>query len=157
VFEIKFDYDSRLDTLDEAIIVAVTKKLANLTIRMYEKVIENVSGKILNKQSGQLASSINLNFGFDGNTRMGEVFVDPASPKAWALEKGGERSYTIVPTKAEMLHWFRDEKHHFAKEVLHPPSKEYAYLRLAMEEMAPLVPTEMAEAIQAVLDGRPEG
>ena len=156
MFDIKFDYDSRLDTMDEAIIIAVTKKLADLTIQMYQKVMENVSGKILQKQSGQLASSINLNFGFDGNTRIGEVFVEPASPKAWALEKGGEKSYIITPVKAQVLHffWTKIGQEVWLKSVDHPPSREFAYLRLALEEMQDIVPTGMREAIQGVLDGR---
>lgn len=155
MFDIKFEYDSRLDTLDEAIITAVTKKLAELTIKMYEKVIENVSGKILQKQSGQLAGSVNLNFGFDGGTRIGEVFIDPASPKAWALEKGGTQYYDIRPTKAQFLHFFtKSGAEVFTKYVSHPPSREFAYLRTALDEMRPLVQPGLAEAVQAILDGQ---
>jgi hypothetical protein len=41
----------------------------------------------------------------------------------------------------------------FAKHVFHPPSREFAYLRTAIEEMAPLIPGEYAEAIEAMLSG----
>lgn len=153
MIEFKFEYDGKIDTMADRVTTAVTKKLAELTIRMYEKVIENVSGKLLQKQSGQLLSSIDLNFGFDGNTKVGEVLVSPATPKAWALEKGGEDFYTIIPTKTDLLHWFRDDKHHFAKEVLHPPSKEYAYLRTALEEIQGVALEELQEVVQAALNG----
>lgn len=156
MLKIEFVYDSRLDGLEEKIRQAVGDKLKELTRQLYDKVIENVSGRILQKQSGELLASIQKQMFLTGEVMEGTVFVEPETPKAWALEKGGVRAYDIYPTKATMLHWIsKDGKHRFAKHVLHPPSAEFAYLRTALEEMAPIIPEEFTRAISDAIAGAP--
>ena len=153
LFEISFDYDSKLDTLDERIKVAVVEKLTSLTQIMYNKVRENLSGFVLNKVSGQLYDSVRQEVSSSGESDFGTVFMEPASPKAWALEKGGNGYYPIVPTKASLLRFFSKQEGQivFRKEVNHPPSKAFGYLRLAFEEMQELVPEGFEQAINEVL------
>ena len=154
MFKIEFQYDSRLDTLGNDVWNAVVDKLTDLTARVHEKVLDNVSGKILQKQTGQLADSIMQRISYGEKTVTGTVYVSPETPKAWALEKGGEGFYEIYPTKANVLRYYNKEgKKVFAKHVNHPPSKDFGYLREAFEEMAPLIPTELADTVQRALSG----
>ena len=103
MFTVNFEYDGKLDGLDEKIRLAVANKLIELTAILYNKVLTNVSGKILNKQTGQLAGSIEWNYDTSDNPMYGIVFPQPASPKAWALEKGGKSHYPIFPSKQDMV------------------------------------------------------
>jgi hypothetical protein len=154
MISIDFSYDGKLDGMDEAIKLAIAKKLTELTTILHSKVVENVSGKILQKQSGQLASSIRQEVDVGTNPMVGLVFPDPADDKAWALERGGKGYYDIVASKAQLLHFFtKGGVEVFTKSVHHPPSREFAYLRTALEEMTELVPQGFAEAIQTVLAG----
>ena len=105
MFTVNFEYDGKLDGLDEKIRLAVANKLTELTQVLENKVIENVSGKILQKQTGQLAGSIRKEVDDASEPMVGIVFPEPASPKAWALEKGGEKEYAFGPTKASVLHF----------------------------------------------------
>lgn len=84
----------------------------------------------------------------------GEVFIEPTTPKALALEKGGERMYEILPTKASVLRWInKGGEKVFAKHVNHPPSRAFRYLGEAYDEMVEIVPGAMEAAIQQTLDG----
>lgn len=153
MLNIDFQYDSKLDNLEEEIKIAVAVKLTELTRLLYDKVIENVSGKILQKQTGQLAESIITEIDIGSNPMIGSVLPLPQSPKAFALEKGGEKSYTITPSKATMLkfYWDKAGKTMFLRSVNHPPSKEFAYLRSALEDMESLVPEGFQQALDQVL------
>jgi hypothetical protein len=150
---IDFQYDGGLDGLEDKIREAIATKLTALTQLMHDKVIENVSGKILQRKTGELAGSIQQRIDSSAEPMIGEVFVEPASPKAWALERGGEESYPIVPVRATVLSWIgKDGAKVFARSVNHPPSKEFAYLRLALEDMEALVPEGFQQALQSVLE-----
>jgi hypothetical protein len=143
-----------LDDLDIKMRRAISKKMTQLTDIMYEKVIENLSGKILQSKSGELVSSIHKE-----RTRLsegvitGRVFVSPESPKAWALEKGGSSSYPIF-AKNETLKFFWDKMGQvvYFPSVNHPASKEFGYLRHALEEMEPLVPERFSDIVSLIIN-----
>jgi hypothetical protein len=155
MIEMHFDYDGRLDSMEGEMRAAIARKLTELTTMLHAKVVENLSGKILQKVSGQLAGSVQQTVDTGGEPMVGEVFIDPASPKAWALEKGGEKNYMILPSKGTMLKFYWDKMGQtvFLKEVNHPPSREFGYLRLAAEEMVDLVPAGFNEVLQQLFDG----
>ena len=151
---IDFTYEgTNLADLDERLKSAVEEKLGYLTNMLYDKVQENLSGKVLQKVSGQLAGSIRQEIEIGADVSVGSVFPDPATPKAWALEKGGEKAYIIVPTKSNVLKFFMNNDVVFASQVVHPPSREFRYLGEALDEMTEVVPIQFNEAIQAVLNG----
>jgi hypothetical protein len=155
VLEVHLDYDSRLDGLDQAIVAAVHRKMTELATLMHEKVIENLSGKILQKQTGQLLSSVHQRVDLNGDVMSASVFVEPESPKAWALEKGGERYYAILPVKARVLAWIdKGGEKVFRPSVHHPPSRAFRYLGEAFDEVRPMAPEMFQEVIQDVLDGK---
>jgi hypothetical protein len=154
MLEIRLEGIPRLDSLGRKLRVLAFRKLNELTDLLEQKVLENLSGKILQKQSGELFDSVKKTVEQAGDFMTGRVFISPETTKAIVLEKGGEHSYMILPTKQEVLKFIaKDSDTVFAKQVFHPPSKEFAYLRSAIEEMAPLVPVEYQEAIEAMLSG----
>jgi hypothetical protein len=156
MLEVTFKHDTKLDGLDDAIVNAVGNKMVALTQELYNKVIENLSGKILQQKSGQLVSSVHQFVDQVADPMTGSVYIEPASPKAWALEHGGERSYLISPSKAQVLKFFWDKAGQtvFFPSVTHPPSREFAYLRTALEEMQPNFAAGFQQVIQDVLDGK---
>ena len=154
MLEISLEGTTRIDSIGRRLRVATEKKMTELTDIMYEKVLENLSGKILNKVTGALAGSVQKQNDVNGDFYIGDVYISPADDKAWALEKGGRRRYPIEPSKAEVLRFIsKSGELIFTKHVDHPPSKEFAYLRLALEDMRELVPQGFREYIQGVLDG----
>lgn len=155
MLNVEFTVSPNLAYLDERLKKAVAAKLTELTLLMFDKVQENLNGKILQKKTGQLSDSIRKNVDTSTDVMVGVVFPDPASPKAWALEKGGQGYYPIVPTKATVLSWMgKSGARVFRAEVNHPPSKAFHYMEAALDEMRELVPAGFEEAIQSVLDGR---
>jgi hypothetical protein len=155
MFKIHFEVDNKLDNLDEKIKAAVAKKLIELVDVAYGKVYENLSGKVLQKKSGQLLGSLRRSVSLNNNENVGQIFLDDDTPKALALEKGGERYYPIVATKASILSFIsKSGERVFAHSVNHPPSKAFGYFRLAGEEMVDLVPAGFKEAIDEAISGR---
>jgi hypothetical protein len=144
-----------LEGLDERLKEAVAAKLTELTRLAYAKVVENLSGRILQKRSGQLLGSVREEVYIGTDVMTGSVYMENAGPKAYALEKGGERSYPIFPTKASVLRFYWDKVGRvvYFHEVNHPPSREFAYLRTAAEEVEALVPEGFRSAIDTVLIG----
>ena len=155
MLEISLEGTTRFDSLGRRLRVATEKKMVELTDLLYNKVMENISGRILQKRSGALASSIQRSVDLTQEVMVGSVFPEPADPKAWALEKGGTSNYPIVSSKGAMLkfYWDKAGKTVFLSHVDHPASKEFAYLRTALEEIVPEVPRGFQEYIQTVLDG----
>jgi len=151
MMKVEFHWEgTKIEDLDAKIREAIIKKLTYLTQVMYDKVIENLSGKILHKVSGQLVSSIQKETDTSGEILTGSVFPEPQSPKAWVLEKGGEKYYQIVPVKANMLRFIKEGKVIYAKQVIHPPSFGFGYLAEALVEMQSIVPEEFASAIKEI-------
>ena len=152
MFVIDFSYESKIADLEPKIREAVEKKMKALTDQMYQKVQENVSGKVLQKRTGALARAIAKSVSTDGNVTTGTVYVQPAGPKEFALEMGGTRSYAIYPVKRNFLAWEDGGDLVFVSKVLnHPPSKAFRYLQLALEEMTEIVPAELGEAVESAL------
>jgi len=114
-------------------------ELARLT---KEKVLENLDGKILNKRSGELYESIteeHFTSGYDFIAFVGPI---PATPKAIVLEFGGQGDY-VIPVGPKGFLANKEGDFFSKRDVIHPPSKEYAYLRHALEDMESLAPAEL--------------
>lgn len=148
-----------LDDLDERMKRAISRKMTQLTDLLYDKVIENLSGKILQQKSGELISSIHKDRErMSGGVITGRVYVEPESPKAWALEVGGKGMYPIVPTKASVLrfYWEKLGQIVYLHSVNHPPSQAFGYLRYAAEEVEVLIPERFSDLIAMVIAGEGE-
>jgi hypothetical protein len=134
-------FGERLYGLSDRVRTRWNEKLEFTAKLLYEKVIENLSGRILQVQSGQLRDSVELEVFTSGYDFIAFVGPVPVTPKAVALEFGGAGDYLIPLGRGGVL--ANRETGFFSKStVVHPPSKEYAYLRTAMEEIEALIPTE---------------
>lgn len=121
-------------------------KLEETAKLLYEKVLENLSGKILQSKTGQLRESIELETQTSGYDFIAFVGPVPATPKAYALEFGGRGDYLIPLGPKGML--ANRETGFFSKNsVIHPPSKEYAYLRTALSDIEATLPGELVAVI----------
>lgn len=153
MLEINLFGETRIDSIGRRLRVASIKKMTQLTEMMYDKVIENVSGKILQKQTGALAASIKMQEDFTQELLIGTVYVEPMTDKAWVLEKGGKGYYSIVATKAQVLHFFtKSGTEVFTKSVNHPPSRAFHYMQEALDEMRELVPSGFKQYIEMALN-----
>jgi hypothetical protein len=111
-------------------------ELDRITDLVLTKVIENLSGKILQSKTGELVGSISKETHHSGYDFIGFVGPVPATPKAWALEFGGKHSY-LIPLGDKGVLANKDEQFFSKRAVIHPPSKEYAYLRSALDDVLP--------------------
>lgn len=148
MLEVTWAWNGSLDNADGVIQKAIDAKLAELTGKLHGKVLDNLSGKILHKQTGQLFDSIRAKVEFNDGQSVGDVYVEPATEKAFALEKGGKGPYPIVPIKATVLRFYaKSGDLVFASYVKHPPSEAFHYLGEAFDEIAPIVPEEFNRAL----------
>lgn len=153
VLQVSFEGVARIDSLGRKLSRATEQAALDLTDVLYMKVMENVSGKILQKRSGELAASIRQETLIADGVYTSSVWVEPESDKAWALEKGGKGFYVIEATKATVLRFVtKSGDKIFAKSVNHPPSQKFAYLASALEETEPLIPEKFRDYISAVFD-----
>jgi len=152
--DIDFEYSSNLDGMEDAIKNAIAKKLVELTELCLTKVQENLSGKILNKGNGQLYNSAKKVTYLDAAPMVGEVFIDPITPKAITLEKGRDAPYWIAPVKAQFLRFFSKNagKIVYSKGLMHPGSVAFGYMEDAYEQMLTLVPEGFEMALAEVLN-----
>lgn len=141
-------FGMKLFNLNKRLRTKWNRTLERTATELYEKVLENLSGKILNVKTDQLRQSIAKEVessDFDFIAFVGPV---PATPKAYALEYGGKGDY-VIPVGAKGVLANRETGFFSKRDVLHPPSKEYAYLRTAMEEVEVLLPIELDVALRS--------
>lgn len=157
MLEVSFE-TTNLTDLDVKMRRAISRKMTELTILLYEKVQENLAGKILQTKSGQLLSSVEYE-----RERMtegvitGSVFINPETPKAFALEFGGKGNYPIVPTKSSVLRFIsKGGATVFASSVDHPPSRKFGYLQHALEEIELRIPERFSDLIWLIEAGEGE-
>lgn len=127
------------------------QKLEEVAHLLKEKVLQNLDGKILHKRSGQLYESIHeetYSSGYDFIAFVGPI---PATPKAFALEFGGKGDY-IIPVGQKGFLASKEGDFFSKRDVLHPPSKEYAYLRIAAEEIEPMIPGEFITVLNGAFE-----
>jgi len=117
-------------------------------------VIENITGKVLQSRSGDLLRKLGPGpevyaSGYDFIAFVGPR---PAGPKEYALEFGGKGAYVIpVGLKGFLAN---EEDDFFSKaDVVHPPSKEYRYLREARDEVEEFLPGDLVISIKQSMVG----
>lgn len=148
MIELKAEFQyAAFSALPEEVHDAIAQKLIDVTYFLYQKVMMNVEGAVLNRKSGQLADSIEIHVTTSTDPMVGSVGPEPATAKAWVLEVGGLKNYSIVPVKAQWLHFFTDGREVFTKYVNHPPLRARHYLQLALDEI------DAEEEFLAAIDG----
>lgn len=140
-------FGEKLYGLSDRVRAKWNAKLETVAKLLYEKVIENLEGKILQPRSRQLVDSVDLEIFTSGYDFVAFVGPVPATPKAAALEFGGEGDYVIPVGPKGVL--ANPQTGFFSKhDVVHPPSKEYAYLRTALRDIENLIPDEFETIFQ---------
>lgn len=129
--------------------MAIRNKFRILADMLYDEVMANVSGRVLQTKSGQLAKSIEKVIDADSNPMYAIIGPEPETTKAWVLEFGGQGYYPILPVTARALYffWERIGQYVALHYVNHPPSEAYQYLGLAEEIVEAIAEDEMAEAV----------
>jgi len=125
-----------------------------ITDALYEMVVENLSGKILQAKSGQLLRSVKKTLPemVEEGFIQGSVVIEPATAKAYALEYGGKKPYPIPKGLRKTLMGNLEEDFGPVKKVYaHPPSKAYGYLSTAAEEIEPELIGTWVEVFQEIL------
>lgn len=111
-------------------------ELDRITELVFQKIVENLNGKILQPKTGQLRDSIQKEVHHEGYDFIAFVGPVPATAKAYALEYGGTHEYPI-PVGPKGILANKDDNFFSKRDVLHPPALKYAYLALALAEVEP--------------------
>jgi hypothetical protein len=145
-----------LESIPKKIHAAIEAKLDEQVALLREKVVENLSGKVLNSKSGALIEALVSGVEKIGSGLIGFVAVESTDQKvqayAMAHEYGGKGSYEIVPVNKRVLRFVgKNGDIIFVPYVYHPPMPERSYLRSALAEMAPEIEAALRDAIRDAL------
>lgn len=146
---LEFTFENELEGIEERYDSLLKAKFNEIAELLHRKVLDNIETKF-QKPTGALARTIMKEVDAESNPMTVIVGPSPESGKAWALEYGGKDFYTFGPTKAAALrfYWEKVGAVVFRASVNHPPSREYRYLRDALEEIRP----EAMEMLGAVFE-----
>lgn len=137
----------RLNTLPNDLAARLASVVATLAQRLYDRVEDNLSGAVLQRRSGRLASSITQRI--DGLSAL--VGFDPAVvPYGAAQEFGADlRAHLIAAKNARALSFVVGGRRVFAKRVMSPGAHlpERSFLRSALAELAPDIGAAIAVAV----------
>ena len=120
---------------------AIRGATVTMTKQLAARVRENLSGRVLQRRSGDLYNSIRVELVENPDKVYGRVYVDPTSPAAKyaAAHEFGvvTKPHVILPRNASVLSFMWNGKRVFFKKVNHPGSKipERSYMRSALEAM----------------------
>jgi len=131
---------AKIGRMPDSLYRAMKAKLLALALKLQRKIVtEKLSGQVLHKRTGALASSIDHKWISESkNNLIIAVGSLKSVPYAAIHEFGGTtRPHIIEPVKAEVLAFVAGGKQRFAKIVHHPGSKipERSYIRSSLEEM----------------------
>ncbi len=142
----------RLADLPPALASRLSAVVATLAQHIYDRVEDNLSGAVLQRRSGRLASSITQQV--DGLTA--SVGFDPAAvPYGAAQEFGADlRAHLIAVRNARALSFVVAGKRAFAKRVMFPGARlpERSFLRAALSDLAPEIGAAIAAAVAETVE-----
>lgn len=136
-----------LGDLPPSLALRLAGVVATLAQRLYDRVEDNLSGAVLQRRSGRLASNIVQQV--DGLSA--SVGFDPAAvPYGAAQEFGADlRAHLIAVKNARALSFVVAGKRMFAKHVMFPGAHlpERSFLRAALADLAPEIGGEISAAV----------
>lgn len=141
----------------DRLVSALLEKMTYSMVRLQEKIVgEKLSGQVLNKQSGRLASSIKaLPAQLQGGEIVGTVIQDESiAPYGPTLEYGTSSFYEIYPGK-KALKLIAEEissKPVYAAHVTHPPFRARAYMHSALEESRAEIEAGLYQTVVEVMN-----
>lgn len=93
---------SRLEDLGKSPSGPLFLHMVKLEAKVQTRAVQNVSGKMLNRRTGNLASSIHPSTEIRGSKLVGAITAD--AEYALALHEG-TKEYDIEPVRAKVLRW----------------------------------------------------
>jgi phage gpG-like protein len=114
-----------LDRLSSQVSAAVQAKVTAATAELQRHVIDDkLHSQMLNARTGRLASAVERTIEVEGDSIVGEIFVNDSVRYAAILEHGGSTApHDIMPDKTKALAFAAGGKHVFARVVHHPGSR----------------------------------
>lgn len=142
----------RLAALPNDLASRLAGVVASLAQRLYDRVEENLSGAVLQRRSGRLASSITQQV----DSLSASVGFDPAAvPYGAAQEFGADlRAHLIAARNARALSFVVAGKRVFAKHVMFPGAHlpERSFLRAALAALAPDIGAAIAASVAEMVE-----
>ncbi len=142
----------KLGRIDRELREKIFSAVEYTTETTYKILQENLFGNILHYKTGELYESAKMQVYRTRWKQGGKIYIDPVTPKAITLEKGGAGFYLIYPDKAARLVFFWEKTGRmFVGEpfqpVNHPPAERYAYFERSVEGMEGLLYETLASAV----------
>lgn len=117
---------------------ALTARMDYWSARLQQIIVnDKLQGQLLKHRTGKLGDSVRgeptqvTASSIEGGVVAGGGPVDYARPLEY-----GSSAHEIVPVTAKALHFFIDGKEVFAKRVMHPGTRAYAFMRGTLDENA---------------------
>jgi hypothetical protein len=144
-------------------------KINELVDLLYLKVLGKISGDVLHRRTGKLASSIQKApaSGFRGNIVGGYVTQDQRiAPYGPVHERGGRHPYTIEPVnkqilffmtggtkvsfmaKGQLKEFIKDRKMVFTRMVHREPAEKRSYMLASLQEMGPEIVSGIGSVVR---------
>lgn len=134
----------RLQARSDSLTTALEARMTVLGEKLKERIVQKVSGEVLQRESGELADSFRVDPPVVDDTGV-SVSVSTDVPYARLHEYGGG-STDIVPTTKKALHFLlTGGKEQFATHV--KPVPERPFMRPALEEMKNEIEFELREVL----------
>lgn len=116
------------------------------------KIRENLSGAVLQQRTGKLASSIvTVEPSEAAGVVSGGVDVGAGVPYGVFQEKGGTRSYSIVPVQARALHFVWEGQEWFRQRVTRKPLPQRSFAASAADALSAEITADVEARIRAAV------
>jgi hypothetical protein len=155
-FELKGDYDLilRLRSLPGRMMAVLRVKLDALTNKVADIMTEKLSGQILHRRTGVLATSVHATpTTIEGTTAIRGGIEAAGGPAAYGKvhEFGAPSAWTIINTKARALSFMLDGKRTYAQRVTHPAMMARPFMKPTALELQETLNASLARAIGDVI------
>ena len=134
---------------------ALAEKVEALAQNLFAQVGDNLSGGVLQAQSGALRDSIQMQISERDGGIGAEIFSDGSVAYAAIQEYGGKTAaHEILPDKSRVLAFVMNGKQMFARVIHHPGSQIPArpYLGAALDEQRDDIARGLTDAVRILCD-----
>jgi phage gpG-like protein len=142
---------ARLANLPAALDAQLGVAFTGIAQSLYARVLDNLSGAVVNDRSGRLAAAITQ----DADDRSVNIGLDTsAAPYGAALEFGASIPEQLIAAKnGKALAFVVGGSQVFAKHVMHPAFvlPPHSFLRAALADLAPDMTTTLDDAVAEVV------
>lgn len=136
------------------VVSVLRTKLDGLLFQLQAYVVgQKLSGQVLHRRTGILSSSVRvIPASFQGTKIVGAIEAGgSAAMYARVHEYGGTSAYEIIATKARALRFISHGKTIYAHGIMHPPARQRAFMRPALDENKEMIKSELQDALNKVI------